>query len=88
MAVNVNLHARGRAYPLRSTMSAIELKLDPTRFVRTLTPCGLDTSIESGTQPVGPALLASCTLERHPIPNLGAVHSQGAIVVEHESVEA
>ena len=31
----VNLHARGRAYPLRSTMSAIELKLDPTRFVRT-----------------------------------------------------
>jgi hypothetical protein len=31
----VNLHVRGHAYPLRSTMSAIELKLDPTRFVRT-----------------------------------------------------
>jgi hypothetical protein len=28
------------------------------------------------------------TLESHPIPNLGAVHSQRAIVVEHEPVEA
>jgi DNA-binding LytR/AlgR family response regulator len=31
----VNLHVRGHAYPLRSTMSAMELKLDPRRFVRT-----------------------------------------------------
>jgi hypothetical protein len=31
----VNLHVRGRAYPLRSTMSAIESKLDPQKFVRT-----------------------------------------------------
>jgi len=30
----VNLHARGRAYPLRSTMSAIEQLLDPAKFVR------------------------------------------------------
>jgi DNA-binding LytR/AlgR family response regulator len=30
----VNLHVRGRAYPLRSTMAAIESKLDPNRFVR------------------------------------------------------
>jgi hypothetical protein len=30
----VNLHVRGHAYPLRSTMSAIESKLDPARFVR------------------------------------------------------
>jgi DNA-binding LytR/AlgR family response regulator len=31
----VNLHVRGHAYPLRSTMSAIESKLDPRKFVRT-----------------------------------------------------
>jgi hypothetical protein len=30
----VNLHVRGHAYPLRSTMSAIETKLDPRKFVR------------------------------------------------------
>jgi hypothetical protein len=30
----VNLHVRGRAYPLRSTMAAIESKLDPNKFVR------------------------------------------------------
>ena len=30
----VNLHVRGRDYPLRSTMSAIEAQLDPSRFVR------------------------------------------------------
>jgi hypothetical protein len=31
----VNLHVRGYKYPLRSTMSAIEAKLDPRKFVRT-----------------------------------------------------
>jgi hypothetical protein len=31
----VNLHVRGHAYPLRSTMSAIEAKLDLRKFVRT-----------------------------------------------------
>ena len=30
----VNLHLRGRDYPLRSTMSAVEQMLDPARFVR------------------------------------------------------
>jgi hypothetical protein len=30
----VNLHVRGRDYPLRTTMSAIEPRLDPARFVR------------------------------------------------------
>ena len=30
----VNLHVRGRAYPLRSTMAAIEPRLDPSRFAR------------------------------------------------------
>jgi DNA-binding LytR/AlgR family response regulator len=30
----VNLHVRGRVYPLRSTMTAIQDRLDPTRFVR------------------------------------------------------
>lgn len=30
----VNLHVRGRAYPLRTTMAAIEAQLDPARFVR------------------------------------------------------
>jgi hypothetical protein len=30
----VNLHVRGHAYPLRSTMSVIEAKLDPQQFVR------------------------------------------------------
>jgi hypothetical protein len=30
----VNLHVRGRAYPLRSTMTAIETLLDPLKFVR------------------------------------------------------
>jgi DNA-binding LytR/AlgR family response regulator len=30
----VNLHVRGHAYPLRSTMTAIESKLDPRKFVR------------------------------------------------------
>jgi hypothetical protein len=30
----VNLHVRGRAYPLRSTMTAIEERLDPQSFVR------------------------------------------------------
>jgi hypothetical protein len=30
----VNLHVRGRAYPLRSTMTAIETMLDPMKFVR------------------------------------------------------
>ncbi len=30
----VNLHARGRDYPLRTTMAAIEERLDPARFVR------------------------------------------------------
>jgi hypothetical protein len=30
----VNLHVRGRVYPLRSTMSAIQERLDPQRFVR------------------------------------------------------
>jgi hypothetical protein len=30
----VNLHVRGRAYPLRSTMTAIQERLDPQRFVR------------------------------------------------------
>lgn len=30
----VNLHVRGRVYPLRSTMSAIQERLDPARFVR------------------------------------------------------
>ena len=30
----VNLHVRGRDYPLRTTMAAIEAQLDPTRFVR------------------------------------------------------
>lgn len=30
----VNLHVRGHVYPLRSTMTAIEERLDPMRFVR------------------------------------------------------
>jgi hypothetical protein len=30
----VNLHVRGRTYPLRSTMTAIQERLDPHRFVR------------------------------------------------------
>jgi hypothetical protein len=30
----VNLHVRGRDYPLRSTMAAIEPRMDPARFVR------------------------------------------------------
>lgn len=30
----VNLHVRGRDYPLRTTMAVIESQLDPTRFVR------------------------------------------------------
>ena len=30
----VNLHLRGRDYPLRSTMSTVEQMLDPARFVR------------------------------------------------------
>ena len=30
----VNLHVRGRAYPLRSTMAGIEAQLDPARFAR------------------------------------------------------
>lgn len=30
----VNLHVRGRDYPLRSTMATIEAQLDPARFVR------------------------------------------------------
>ena len=30
----VNLHVRGRDYPLRTTMAAIEAQLDPARFVR------------------------------------------------------
>ncbi|MEH6422450.1 LytTR family DNA-binding domain-containing protein [Pseudomonas sp. CGJS7] len=30
----VNLHVRGRDYPLRTTMAAIETQLDPGRFVR------------------------------------------------------
>jgi hypothetical protein len=30
----VNLHVRGNTYPLRSTMAAIEKRLDPTCFVR------------------------------------------------------
>lgn len=30
----VNLHVRGHVYPLRSTMTAIEERLDPLRFVR------------------------------------------------------
>lgn len=30
----VNLHLRGRDYPLRTTMAAIEERLDPNRFVR------------------------------------------------------
>lgn len=30
----VNLHVRGRDYPLRTTMAAIEERLDPVRFVR------------------------------------------------------
>jgi DNA-binding LytR/AlgR family response regulator len=30
----VNLHVRGRTYPLRSTMTAIQERLDPRRFVR------------------------------------------------------
>lgn len=30
----MNLHVRGRAYPLRSTMAMIETQLDPAKFVR------------------------------------------------------
>ncbi|HKT30558.1 LytTR family DNA-binding domain-containing protein [Dyella sp.] len=30
----VNLHVRGRDYPLRSTMAGIEARLDPSRFLR------------------------------------------------------
>jgi len=30
----VNLHVRGRDYPLRTTMASIESQLDPARFVR------------------------------------------------------
>jgi hypothetical protein len=30
----VNLHVRGRDYPLRTTMAAIEPRLDPARFIR------------------------------------------------------
>jgi hypothetical protein len=30
----VNLHVRGRDYPLRSTMAGIEARLDPARFLR------------------------------------------------------
>lgn len=30
----VNLHVRGRDYPLRSTMAGIEMRLDPARFLR------------------------------------------------------
>jgi DNA-binding LytR/AlgR family response regulator len=30
----VNLHMRGRDYPLRTTMAVIETQLDPARFVR------------------------------------------------------
>ena len=30
----VNLHVRGRDYPMRATMAAIEQRLDPARFVR------------------------------------------------------
>lgn len=29
-----NLHVRGRVYPLRSTLAALEARLDPARFVR------------------------------------------------------
>ncbi len=32
--LDVNLHVRGHDYPLRSTMAAIEAKLDPAVFVR------------------------------------------------------
>jgi LytTr DNA-binding domain len=30
----VNLHVRGREYPLRTTMTEIEMRLDPARFIR------------------------------------------------------
>lgn len=30
----MNLHVRGRAYPLRSTMAVIATQLDPAKFVR------------------------------------------------------
>jgi DNA-binding LytR/AlgR family response regulator len=30
----VNLHVRGRDYPMRSTMAGIEARLDPARFLR------------------------------------------------------
>lgn len=30
----VNLHVKGRLYPLRSTMAALEPRLDPARFIR------------------------------------------------------
>ena len=30
----VNLHVRGRAYPMRATMAGIEPRMDPARFVR------------------------------------------------------
>jgi DNA-binding LytR/AlgR family response regulator len=30
----VNLHVRGRDYPLRATMAGIEARLDPQQFVR------------------------------------------------------
>jgi DNA-binding LytR/AlgR family response regulator len=30
----VNLHVRGRDYPLRTTMAALEPRLDPAAFVR------------------------------------------------------
>ncbi|MDQ3039286.1 MAG: LytTR family transcriptional regulator [Pseudomonadota bacterium] len=30
----MNMHVRGRAYPLRSTMAVIETQLDPAKFVR------------------------------------------------------
>ncbi len=80
----MNLHVRGHDYPLRSTMAALEARLDPARFVRIhrsyVLNLGFLVSIEPLDSGEARAHLADGTVlpcSRRQLPGLRAALGQG-----------
>ncbi len=81
----MNLHVRGHDYPLRSTMAALEARLDPARFVRIhrsyVLNLGFLVSIEpldSGEARAHLADGSALPCSRRQLPGLRAALGQGA----------
>ena len=72
----VNLHVRGRDYPLRTTMAAIELQFDPARFVRVHRShiVNLDAIAQIEPLDTGTPTSSCATARRFPAAGAIAVH--------------